>query len=108
MKKEKKLRSTKKIRIVQKIVLHIVLFLMSLFFVFPLLWMVITALKSPNDMVNVHQFLPSEWLWSNFATALTRIPFIRYFGNSLFITFACIIGTIFSSSLAAYAFAKLR
>lgn len=108
MKKKTKLRSAKRIRLIQKIVLHVVLLLLSVFFIFPLVWMLLTALKSPNDMVNVKQFLPSEWLWGNFVIALQRIPFIRYFANSLLITFLCIIGTLFSSSLAAYAFAKLK
>lgn len=108
MMKEKKLRSSKKKRILQKIVIHVVLFVMGLFFLFPLVWMFITALKSPHDMVNMNSFFPKELMWSNFKTALTRIPFIRYFGNSMFITVSCIVGTIFSSSLAAYAFAKLK
>ncbi len=108
MKKGKKLRSRKRTRLIQSIIIHIVLLGLGLFFVFPLVWMFITALKSPNDMVNVASFFPKELIWENFKTALTRIPFTRYFGNSLFITAACIVGTIFSSSLAAYAFAKLK
>lgn len=106
--KKEKLRSVKKTRLLQKIVIHAVLLLLGLFFLFPLIWMLITALKSPNDMVNVNRFFPSEMMWSNFKTALTRIPFLRYFGNSLFITAVCILGTTFSSSFAAYAFAKLK
>lgn len=106
--KDKRLQSVKRVRFLQKTVIYIVLTAVGLFFLFPLVWMLLTALKSPNDMVNVNRFFPSEPLWSNFTTALTRIPFIRYFGNSLFITVTCIVGSVFSSSLTAYAFAKMK
>lgn len=106
--KDAKLKSVKRIRFIQKIVIYVVLTLVGLFFVFPLFWMFLTALKSPHDMVNIKQFFPSKMLWGNFQKALTQIPFGRYFVNSLFITVICIVGTVLSSSLTAYAFAKLK
>lgn len=106
--KDQKLRISQVKRRVQKVSIHMLLILVGLFFLFPLVWMFLTALKSPQDMVDATQFFPSTPVWENFKTALTRFPFLRYSANSIFITLVCIIGTVFSSSLAAYSFAKLK
>lgn len=98
----------KKLEILKNLLTHLVLIASGIFFVFPLIWMIITSLKSPQDLINVKQFLPSKWLWGNYKDALTSIPFFQYFKNTIFITFICMIGSVFSSSLTAYAFSKLR
>ena len=81
--------------------------------ILPFGWMTTVALK-PN---NVPAFtLPPEWFptqywhWDNFRVALvdSTQPFGRYFLNTTMIVFFNIIGTLFSCSLAAYAFARLR
>ena len=95
-------------RILKKTVLYLLLLAVSVFCLFPLLWMVLTSLKTPKDLVDIHSFFPSQWRFANYKDALTAIPFLRYFGNSLFITALSIIGTVISSSLTAYAFSKLK
>src|SRR5258708_6380601 len=76
----------------------------------PLVWMILTAL-SPEGSVN-HGGLPwpREFHWDNFHKALTKpnFPFMRFALNTITITFFCIIGTVTSSALVAYAFARLR
>jgi len=44
----------------------------------------------------------------NYRRAFDEVPFWRYFKTSVFVVAANIIGTLFSCSLAAYAFARLR
>jgi ABC-type glycerol-3-phosphate transport system permease component len=81
--------------------------------ILPFGWMVTVALKP--DSVPVFT-LPPEWFptqhwqWENFRRALidTTQPFGRYFLNTTFIVAVNIVGTLFSCSLAAYAFARLR
>ena len=46
--------------------------------------------------------------WRNYVEALTRYPFGVYFRNTLFLCVMVTIGQLLSSSLAAYAFARLR
>jgi multiple sugar transport system permease protein len=70
--------------------------------------MILTALKSNADLVNPDVFFPTALHGENFASALTAIPFMRYFTNSTVITLSCVAGSVFSSSLTAYAFARLR
>lgn len=106
----KKPRLTRKQRERRKnIILHIVLILCSIAFIFPFLWMLFTALKTPQELLlGFEQFFPTDPQWSNFVDAVTMIPFLLYLKNSLFITTMVVLGTLISSTTAAYAFAKLE
>ena len=75
----------------------------------PFLWMLTTALKPASEifLVPVH-WIPTPVLLSNFAAALREVPFGRYFRNTAVITLLATFGSVFSSSLVAYAFARLR
>lgn len=46
--------------------------------------------------------------WSNFRKAFKKVPFGRYFLNTIFVSIFVMIGVIITSSLAAYAFARMR
>lgn len=106
--KFKKLGRKQKERI-KKIILNIVLIAFSLFFIFPFLWMIFTALKTPAELQQgTAVFFPSDPQWNNFVEAVTKVPFILYLRNSLFIVVFAVIGALFSSTVTAYAFAKLR
>ena len=106
----KKPKLTKKQRNrIKAIILHIVLILASFGFVFPFLWMLFTALKTPQELIaGFSQFFPSDPQWHNFVEAVTRIPFFLYLKNSLIIVTLVVIGTLFSATTTAYAFAKLN
>lgn len=90
-------------------ILHFVLVLCSIGFVFPFLWMLFTALKTPQELqLGFQQFFPSTPRWSNFRDAVQMIPFLLYLKNSLIIVGLVVIGTLFSATTTAYAFAKLK
>jgi multiple sugar transport system permease protein len=79
----------------------------------PLSWMITVALKPDNTPVFTFppEWIPTEhWHWENFSRALLNParPFLRYTINTLIIVGGNIVGTLFSCSLVAYAFAKLR
>ncbi len=46
--------------------------------------------------------------WENYVTAYKKVPFGRYFFNTIVIAFITLIGVIFTSALAAYAFARME
>ncbi len=46
--------------------------------------------------------------WENYPEALTAMPFFRYLGNTLLVTFIGMAGMLFSSSLVAYGFSRFR
>lgn len=75
----------------------------------PFLWMLSTSLKSLEDV----WMLPPQWIpnpvrWDNYSKAFQVMPFFRYTLNTLLITVTCIVGTLFSASLVAYGFSRLK
>ncbi|AUD62901.1 hypothetical protein BK010_04610 [Tenericutes bacterium MO-XQ] len=94
--------------LIKTILLNILLTILSFAFVFPFLWMLFTALKTPQELLQgTEVFFPTEPQWENFVTAVTAIPFFMYLKNSLIIVVLVMVGTLFSATTAAYAFAKL-
>jgi len=101
--------SRKKKRLITHTILHIVLILSSFAFVFPFLWMLFTALKTPAELLKgIESFFPTDPQWGNFVTAVQKIPFLMYLKNSVLIAVLAVAGTLFSATTAAYAFAKLN
>ena len=90
-----------------KILTYALLIALGTLFFIPFLWMIMTSLKSNAEVVR-QNFLPEGLLISNYPKALTTMPFLQYTVNTLKITILNMIGTVFSASLVAYAFAKLR
>jgi sn-glycerol 3-phosphate transport system permease protein len=73
----------------------------------PFYWMALTAIKSKGETL---LFPPTFWTsqphWENFTAAFSAFPFMKYLGNSLFISGAIILCQIFTVIPAAYAFAR--
>ncbi len=88
---------------------YLVLSSVAALFLFPLVWMVLSSLKSSEQIAsNPYSLLPTEWRFSNYSEAVQAIPFFRYLGNSLLLCIGSVCGTLLSCSLAAYAFSRLR
>jgi ABC-type glycerol-3-phosphate transport system permease component len=81
----------------------------SIVMLVPLAWMLLTSLKSFDEVVaSPPVWLPRSPQWGNYAEAMTAFDFSRYLFNSLLICVTTIAGTLVSCSLAAYAFACLN
>ena len=97
-------------------VIHLVLMFLSLLFLFPLVWMVSTALKPiEQTMKQPPVWIPSPIEWHNFKDAfvynsdkLGYIPFLVYGRNTLIICMLAVSGVVCSNSLIAYSFARMR
>ena len=95
-------------RRISNIILFIVLCLGAVLILFPIAWMLSTALKSaPEVAMYPPKLLPEKPMFENFAIAWTKAPFTRYTFNTLIIVFFTIIGGVFSNSFIAYGFAKI-
>ncbi len=94
----------------QKAIIYTLLLLGVAAFLTPFLWMVSTALKPLRETMSFPpKWIPSEWQWGNFHRAMIEMgPFWRYLGNTLIICFLSVAGTVMSSALAAYGFARIR
>lgn len=90
-----------------RVVAFLILVFVSFLFIAPLAWMLSTSLK-PAQQVFELNWIPDPIVWSNFKDALTSAPFDTYFRNTLIITTLSTLGSVVSSSLVAYSFARLR
>lgn len=80
----------------------------SVVVLFPLIWMLSTALKSDAEVMVNSSLIPQAWAWDNFIKAWNSAPFGTYLKNTIFITVVGTFGTLIGNSLAAYGFAKIR
>ena len=89
--------------------LSILTTLLALMFMFPFAWSVSSALKKGIEVTAYPpRLLPAVPQWGNFATAWSSIQFDVFFRNSTIVTVLCLVGTITSSLLVAYGFARFR
>jgi len=81
----------------------------ALVMAFPLYWMLVTALGSTADLrAGDYGLLPGRLQWENFQAIFDRLPFGRWFLNSVIIAVAGVVLTVTINLVAGYAFAKLR
>jgi len=66
------------------------------------------ALKTQQTVFTDMSLIPKEMHWNNFYLAWTKGNFGVYFLNSLIYTVCVVVGIVLISSLAAYAFSRLR
>jgi multiple sugar transport system permease protein len=89
--------------------LYLTLISSSLLMVTPFYWMVTTSLKLEKFVyASPPQWWPDPLTLVHYTEVFTRIPFPRYFQNSVIVASLTTIGHVFFDTLAAYAFAKLR
>jgi len=96
--------------------LHLVLVVLSVMFLFPLFWLVSTSLKPIEETMRQPPTLfPAHPQWHNYRDAfvyeadkLGYIPFLVYGRNTLILCILTVSGVVFSNALVAYAFARLR
>ncbi len=87
----------------------IVILIGSFIMIFPFVWMILSAFKTPGDVYAYPpKWLPSEWNLDNFKKVFEMIPFWTYYGNSIFTSLVQTFLQIVISILAAYALTKLR
>lgn len=91
------------------LLLFVILVVGAVIVIFPLLWMVMTALKSTQEVAKYPPtLLPEVFRFENFAIAWSKAPFTRYTANTLFLCAINISGAVIINSLIAYAFAKMK
>ncbi|MBV7337627.1 carbohydrate ABC transporter permease [Chloroflexi bacterium TSY] len=104
-----------------RITLYLVLFGCGFFLLIPFFWMLSTAVK-PEVQVFLFppKWIPEPVLWQNFVDVVTPqpqhgtltqyvgMPFATNLANTSLIVVANIAGSLFSCSLAAFGFARLR
>ena len=85
-----------------------VLILVSLFTAFPFLWMILSALKTKAEIMDVSAFFPSAPQWSNFISVVFQSPLPSYIWNSLLVSVIVVALQIFTGALLTYAMVFLE
>ena len=81
----------------------------TIIMIFPFVWMILTSSKTvPESMQIPPTILPQEFTLKNFGDVMKSLPFVNlYLNTGLMILFRVICAVVFSS-MAGYAFAKLK
>ncbi len=99
--------TTKKIG--KSVGLYVPLLAGAVIMIFPFLWMVMSSFKLPQDVITYPiEFFPKKPTLAEYTMLFERAPILRYMFNSSVCTAYQVIGSLFFSSLAGFAFAKMR
>src|ERR1700681_2289643 len=83
--------------------------IVSVFFMGPFLWTVLSSLKDASELATFPPtFLPRVLHFENYVYAWTKVPFLTFYINSLTVTGLAVIGQTASATLVAYGFARFR
>ena len=96
-------------QLIGTIVIYVLLILGSLLMLMPFAWMLTSSLKVEKDVFTYPiQWIPSNPRWKNYELIWSKVPLLTGFKNSAILTLCTMILQITTSSLAAYAFAKME
>ena len=81
--------------------------LIVLISLFPIYWMVISSLKTSDELMRaVPTLWPDKFVWENYPNVLNKAPFARYLINTLVTTVIMMLGELTIGVMAAYGFSK--
>ncbi|MGC5172830.1 carbohydrate ABC transporter permease [Microbacterium sp. DT81.1] len=95
----------------QTVIWLVVLLGVTAVVLYPLLWLFLSTFKPNGEFGSNMGLLPNNPTLENYAKVsegIAGVPMWRFFANSLLIAVVSVIGTVFSSALAAYAFARVH
>ncbi len=96
-------------KLMNKILLNLVLLAITIFFIWPIYWMVTGSFKN----LSVSMQIPPEWIpltptIENYAILLEKFPTLRWLFNSALTAVITTVLVLFVSSTSAYALAKVN
>lgn len=97
------------------LILVVIMFVLSIFFLFPVIWMLANSFKTDaaitSDMNTLAAFIPpvlNGGFFDNYISVLTNTNFVRYMINTLFYAAVLIVLGVIVNGLAGYALAKIN
>ena len=86
-----------------------VLLIITALFIIPFLWIISTSLRLPKESFSLPPAIfPTAFHIENYGDVFRAVPFVLFFLNSLKIAAAATFGQVITSSMAAYAFARIK
>ena len=90
---------------------HVIVLVIGFFMLYPLLWMILGSFRPESELFGSLSLLPRQWTLDNFIRGWNYnnvTTFTVFFRNSVIIAGVSTIGAVLSSSLTAYAFARIK
>lgn len=90
-------------------VLYLCVAVLCIIYLMPFLIMLSTSLRTNSDAFTLPvQLWPREFTLENYPNALKTIPFLRYLGNTVFITVLSVLGQLISTPMVAYSLSRIK
>jgi len=104
-----RIRSLQTIQKTYRIFIYTLIIASSLLLLFPFFWMVTSSLKTQIEiLLDPPVWFPESPRWQNYVDAWNSLPFTLFLKNTSFMTTGRLLGQIFSCSLVAFGFSRLR
>ena len=91
------------------IMTYAALILGSVIMIFPFVWMILTSSKTVSESMQIPPTIfPKRLMADNFSEALASLPFVNMYINTILMIVLRVVCAVLFSSMAGYAFAKLK
>ena len=101
--------SQKRRNAIMRLMIYFFLIVITAFMLLPFLWMLSSSFKENKDVFGFPiQWIPENPRWQNYVDIWTEIPLLTFIKNTAKITIVVTLLQLFTSSFAAYAFAKMQ
>ena len=87
---------------------HLVLWLVSIFFFLPIVWIITGAFKTKDDLLAIPPKIIFSPTLANFADLFSRHDFLPSLRNSFLISACAVIVALMVAFLAAYSFSRFK
>lgn len=99
-------------RMIKGALYHVLVFSIGIIMIYPLIWMFMSSFKETGTIFSTAgSLIPEKFTFENYTNGwkgFAKVSFATFFKNSLFISVTATIGTVISSSLVAYGFARFK
>ncbi|MGC9398793.1 MAG: carbohydrate ABC transporter permease [Anaerolineae bacterium] len=91
------------------VLLQLFLTVLLVSFLIPTIWMVVSSLKASTEIfAHPIVWIPKDPQWNNYVRAFQQTDLFKFAQNSFFVVTLAVLGTVLSSALVGYSFARLR
>ena len=91
----------------KKIILYTLLILGAVIFIYPFLWMIAGTFKPEIEITNLN-LIPHHLTFQSYKNVFFKIPILRSFLNSLFVSISVTSSVLFFGSMVGYSLARLN
>ncbi|HEY7034745.1 MAG TPA: carbohydrate ABC transporter permease [Thermomicrobiales bacterium] len=96
-------------RVIRAFALYGILVVGAIVMLVPLVWLLSSSLKDQGKIfLYPPQWIPQPFRWENYRSVFDRVPFLRFYRNSIEVTLLATTGQVVSASIVAFGFARLR